>query len=83
MQPRTMIATFNGNPSSTIISCYSPTTASNEKDFNNFDNEIFSFVRRVTKGKVSIRGGDLGKNENIKLSLHKFSNRNGESLTDF
>ena len=30
--PRIMIASFNGNPAVTIISCYSPTGVSDEED---------------------------------------------------
>ena len=32
IQPRMMVATFNVNPSSTIISCYSPTNVGEETD---------------------------------------------------
>ena len=79
-----MVATFNGNPSTTIISCYSPTNVSDEMDLNIFNNELSSFVRSIPKHKVLIIGGDMnaqiGKNVNNKFSLH---NRNGEHLTDF
>ena len=32
IQPRMMVATFNGNPRATIISCYSPTNVSEENE---------------------------------------------------
>ena len=32
IQPRMMVATFNGNPSATIIFCYSPTNVNEETD---------------------------------------------------
>ena len=32
IQPRMMVGTFNGNPSATIISCYSPTNVSEETE---------------------------------------------------
>ena len=38
LQPRMMVATFNGNPSTTIISCYSPTYVSDEMDLITFYN---------------------------------------------
>ena len=37
-----MVATFNGNPSATIISCYSPTNVSEETDLIVFYNELSS-----------------------------------------
>ena len=48
IQPRMMVLTFNGNPSRTIISCYSPTNVSNEMDLitgsfsNIFPNTMFN-----------------------------------------
>ena len=38
IQPRMMVATFNGNPSAIII-CYSPTNVSEETDLIEFFNE--------------------------------------------
>ena len=37
---RIMIATFNGNPAVTIISCYSPTNVSNAEDKDQFYSEL-------------------------------------------
>ena len=42
-----MGTTFNSNPSTTTISCYSPTNASDEKDLDTFYNEICSLVRNT------------------------------------
>ena len=36
IHPRLMVATFNGNPSATIISCYSPTNVSEETELITF-----------------------------------------------
>ena len=36
IQPRMMVGTFNGNPSATIISCYSLTNVSEKTDRNAF-----------------------------------------------
>ena len=74
-----MLAMFNGNPSTTIISCYSPTNASDEMDLINFYSEVSSLVCSIPKHNVLI----IGKNKNNKFSLHISSNRNGEHLTDF
>ena len=69
-----MVATFNGNPSTAIIFCYSPTNASDETDL-------------ITKHNVLIIGeginAQIGKNENKKFSLHNSPKRYGEHLRDF
>ena len=82
-----MIATFNGNPVTTIIPCYSTTNDSDETDLKTFYNEVSSLVHSVPKYNVLIIGGDMraqiGKNVNNKYSLHNSLNRNGEHLTDF
>ena len=36
INPQTLIATFNGNPSTNVISCYSPTNVSDEDDVTDF-----------------------------------------------
>ena len=81
-----MIATFNGNPSTTII-CYSPTNVSEETDAITFYNKLSSLVRSIQKHNVLIIGGDMnaqiGKDVNSKFTLHNSSNRNWEHLTDF
>ena len=86
IQLRMTVATFNGNPSATIISYYSPTNVSKETGLIAFYNELSSLVRSIPKHNVLIIGGDMnaqkGKNVNQKFSLHNSSNRNGEHLTD-
>ena len=87
IQPRIMVATFNHNSSTKIISCYNPTNVSEETDLVAFYNELPSRVRSIPKHNVLIIGVDMsakiGKNVNHKFSLHNLSNRNGEYLTDF
>ena len=82
-----MVVTFNGNPSTTIISCYSLTNISEEMDLIVFSNELSSLVRSIPKQNVLDIGGDMnaqiGKTVNDKFSLHNSTNRNGEHLTDF
>ena len=87
IQPRMMVATFNGNPSATIIS-RSKTTNANEKiELIAFYDELSSLVRSIPKHNVLVIGGDMnaqiGKNGNHKFSLHNSSNRNGHHQTDF
>ena len=87
VQPRMMVATFNGKPCTTIISYFSSTNATDETDLLTFYNERFPLVRCVTKLNVLIVGGDMnaqiGKDENNKFYSHNLSNRNGDHLTDF
>ena len=87
IQPGMIVATFNGNPSATIISCYSPTNVSEETDLITFYYEISSLVCSSTKHNVLVIGEDMnaqiGKNLNHKFSLHNSSNRNEKHLTDF
>ena len=82
-----MVATFNGNTSTTIISCYSPTNVSEEPELIAFYDELSSFVHSILKYNVLVIGGDMnaqiGKNAIHKFSLHNSSNRNGQHLTDF
>ena len=79
-----MIASYNGNPSTTIMSCNSPTNTSDETNLITFYNELSSLVRSPPPQHNV--GGDInaqiGKDENNKFCLHNSSNRN-EHLTDF
>ena len=81
--PRIMIATFHGNPETTVISCYSPTNVSDEIDTEIFYSDLSSLIRQVPKHNVLLIGGDfnaqLGQN-NFKQAYHINSNRNGEML---
>ena len=79
------VATFNGNSSATIISCYNSTNVSEGTDLIVFYNELSSLVRTILKHNVLVIGGDMnaqiGKNINHTFSLPNSSNR--EHLTDF
>ena len=82
-----MIATYDDNPSATIISCYSLINVSEGTDLIAFYNELSFLVRRIPKHNVLVIGGDMNaqisKNVNDKFNLHNSSNRNEEHLTDF
>ena len=82
-----VVATFNGNPSATIISCNSPTNVSEETDLIAFYNELSSLVYRTPKHNILVIGEDMNaqiaKNVNHKFVLHNSSNRNGQHLIDF
>ena len=78
IRPKMMVATFNGNPRVTIISCYSPTSVNEETD-------LIAFY--APRNNVLVIGGDMyaqiGKNGNHKFSQYNSSNRNGQHQTDF
>ena len=81
-----MVASFNGHPSTTIIS-NSPKNSSDETDLVTFYNKLFFPIRSIPKHSVLTIGGDvntqIGKNENNKFNHINTTNRNGEHLTDF
>ena len=84
IQPRMIVATFNGNPSATTISCYRLTNDSEETDLIALYNELSSLVRSIPRHNVLVISEDtnaqIGKNVNHKLHM---SSRNGKHLTDF
>ena len=85
--PRIIIATFDGNPCTTVISCYSPTNTSPEDEVQEFYDTLSSIVRDVPKHNVLIIGGDMnaqfGGDTQHRHSYHKRCNRNGEYLQQF
>ena len=82
--PRIIIATFNGNPCTTVISCYSPTNFSDETETTAFYDELSSLIRDVPKHNVLLIGGDMnaniGLNNDHKYNYHQMTNRNGRHL---
>ena len=87
IQHSMMVATFNGNPRATIISCYSPTNFSKETELIAFYDELCSLVRSIPIHNVLVISGDVNaqsrKNAKNKYSWHNTSNMNGQYLTDF
>ena len=54
IQPWMIVATFNGNPKATIISCYSRTNFSEETELITLCDELSSLVRNIPKHNVLI-----------------------------
>ena len=54
-----MLATFNDNPCTSIIFCYSPTNASDKTHITTFYNDIYSLVWYIPKHNVLIIGGNM------------------------
>ena len=67
-----MVATFNGNPKATIISCYRPINVSEKTDLIAFYNELSSIVRSIPKHNILVIGGDMNA-QNDKNVNHKFN----------
>ena len=59
INPRIVLATFNGNPATTLISCYSPTNTSEEQDVISFYEELSALTRHVPKHNLLIVAGDM------------------------
>ena len=87
IQPRMMIATFDGNPRATIISSYSPTNVSEETKVIAFCDELSSLVRNIPKHNLFVSARDMnsqiGKNGSNKYSQQNMLNWNGQHLTGF
>ena len=87
IHPRMIVASLNGKPRASIISCYRPTNISEETELIAFYDELSSLGRTIPKHNILVIGGDMnakiGKNGNHKYSLHNSSNRNGQHLMDF
>ena len=81
---RIMIATFNGNPKVTAVSCYSPTNYSEEEEIQEFYDQLTELIKQVLKHNVLLIGGDIsakiGTEDCKGDSLHINTNRNGEFL---
>ena len=81
-----MVDTFNGNPSTTIFLCYSPTNASDETNLDTFYTKLPSLVCSIPKHSILIIGEDMNaqidKNVINKFSVHNLSNK-WKHLMDF
>ena len=74
-----MVVTFNGNPKTTVISCYSPTNCFDELEIQNFYHQLTDSIKNIPKHNVRIIGGDM----NAKIDNNKFvGNSYGEYLLD-
>ena len=81
-----MVATFNGNPKTTVISCYSPTNCSEELEIQNVYHQLTDSIKNIPKHNVLIIGGDMNakidNNKCVGNSYHNYTNRNDEYLLD-
>ena len=80
-----VIADFEGNPKSTIISCHSPHNNSSDEDINQFYNTLRSTLENVPKHNFLLIPGDFNARlgpDDAKFTFHSETNRNGEYLVD-
>ena len=77
---------FQGNPKTTILSCYSTTNVSPQSEVESFYNDLNRFIDTVPPHNFPIICGDL----NVRLGKDHFpftvvdsTNRNGQSLLSF
>ena len=82
--PRILVPNFNGNPQTTVICCYSPTSVTEEVECETFYDELSSLTRQIPKHNVLIIGGDfnahLGQDNGYKFAYHQQTNRKEQNL---
>ena len=84
-----MTATFQGNPQTIIITCYSPTNVSDETETERFYEDLSSLTRQIPKNNVLIISryfnAQLGQhdNGNFPYSFHQNTNRYGNMLKNY
>lgn len=82
---RVIIADFEGNPKTTVISCYSPHNGSSDEDIDSFYSTIRSSIENVPAHNFLLIPGDFNAKlgpDDAKFTFHTETNRNGEHLVD-
>ena len=59
INPRILIAAFNGNPATTVISCYSPTNVTTPEEREDFYVELTELTKKIPKHNVTLIAGDM------------------------
>ena len=85
ISPRIIVADFKGNPTTTVISCYSPHNSSSEEELHDFYNILRSSLELVPAHNFLLVAGDFNAKlgtDDVKYAFHLETNRNGEQLVD-
>ena len=84
---RIMIGNLQGNPRTTVISCYSPTNVSDKNETANCYTELSALTRSIPRHNILIIGGDfnahLGQEDGLHNAFNNSTNRNGNMLKDY
>ena len=85
VSPIIMIVNFQGNPQTLVISCYSPTSISDEQETMIFYTKLKCLTRQIPKHNVLIIGEDLdahlGKDSGYKYAYQKSKRPNAQRLS--
>ena len=85
ISPRVLIAQFEGNPKTTILSCYSPHNSSSNEDIDDFYNTLRSTLENVPAHNFVLLPGDFNAKlgpDDAQFTFNNETNRNGELLLD-
>ena len=81
-----MVATFKGNPKTTIVSCYSLTNCSDKIWAIEFQSMSQGVIRQLPKHNVITIAGDMNEQveseDIVGFSFQDYKNRNGNLLLD-
>ena len=80
---RIMVATFCGNPKTTVVCCYAPHNESDEHLVETFYQQLSQTIDSIPVHSFLIVGGDFNAHCIGLYSYHDTNNRNGDYLTDF
>ena len=83
--PRIMVATFNGNPKTTINSCYSPTSRSDKIEAVGVYRKLQNVIRHLPNHDIIIAGdmnAQVRSEDIVGFSFYDKTNRNGNLLLD-
>ena len=79
---RIMVATFDGNPRTTVVVVYSPTNVSDQENIDTFYNSLDALMSTIPPHNVCLLIGDLNARVKGQWSYHNATNRNGEKLEE-
>ena len=83
---RIMVAEFNSNPRTTVITCYSQTNTSDENAVDNFYQGLKGVTESVPAHNFLVIADDFNSQiepEDTAFTFNKETNRNGAKLLDF